>query len=179
MAEGEGKSIHPGSWVGDTVEEFKKLPVWGKILIAVIVAAVIFLAIRARQKAASQSTSATVGTAGDGSMGIGGSTADMSGASSSTPTPQPGSGQPTASGGNPPVAGPITPPTHTGGSPPPPTPHPGTPKLKTYTVVHGDTLSGIAARLHYQGGWQALYEKNRGVIGSNPNLIYAGTKLTL
>lgn len=50
---------------------------------------------------------------------------------------------------------------------------------KAYTVVKGDTLSGIAAKLHYPGGWQALYAKNKGVVGSNPNLIKPGEVLQL
>lgn len=47
----------------------------------------------------------------------------------------------------------------------------------TYTVVKGDTLSGIAAKFKYPGGWQALYAKNRAVIGGNPNLIKPGQVL--
>lgn len=49
----------------------------------------------------------------------------------------------------------------------------------TYTVQPGDTLSGIAGRLKYPGGWKALWNKNRGVIGSNPNLIRPGQVLSL
>ena len=48
---------------------------------------------------------------------------------------------------------------------------------KTYTVKKGDTLSGIAAK--YGTTWQKLYEKNKSVIGSNPNLIYPGQVLTI
>lgn len=48
-----------------------------------------------------------------------------------------------------------------------------------YTVVKGDTLSGIAAKFHYPGGWQALYAANRKVIGPNPNLIKPGEVLTV
>jgi LysM repeat protein len=55
----------------------------------------------------------------------------------------------------------------------------GTGPAKTYTVKPGDSLSGIAAKLHYPGGWQALYAKNKGVIGSNPNLIKPGEVLSL
>jgi LysM repeat protein len=46
-----------------------------------------------------------------------------------------------------------------------------------YTVQSGDTLSGIGARFGIS--WQALYAANRQVIGSNPNLIFAGQVLTL
>ena len=48
---------------------------------------------------------------------------------------------------------------------------------KTYTVVSGDTLSGIAAK--YGMSWQTLYAANKGVVGSNPNLIRPGEVLTI
>lgn len=53
------------------------------------------------------------------------------------------------------------------------------PRPKTYTVKAGDTLSGIAAKLHYPGGWQALYAKNKAAVGSNPDLIHPGLVLQL
>ena len=48
----------------------------------------------------------------------------------------------------------------------------------TYTVKAGDTLSGIAEwfTLH---GYGALYNANRAVIGSNPNLIFPGERVTI
>jgi len=45
-----------------------------------------------------------------------------------------------------------------------------------YTVVGGDSLSKIATTLNVQGGWQALYEKNKQYVG-DPNLIVPGQKL--
>jgi nucleoid-associated protein YgaU len=51
------------------------------------------------------------------------------------------------------------------------------PTAKTYRVVPGDTLSGIAARLHIAGGWRALYAKNKDLI-SDPNAIHPGLVLT-
>jgi resuscitation-promoting factor RpfA len=45
-----------------------------------------------------------------------------------------------------------------------------------YTVVAGDSLSKIATTANVQGGWQALYEKNKQFIG-DPNLIVPGQKL--
>ncbi|MFD4409391.1 transglycosylase family protein [Streptomyces sp. NPDC058476] len=48
-----------------------------------------------------------------------------------------------------------------------------------YTVVHGDTLSGIAATRHVQGGWQRLYAANRTTVGSDPDLILPGQRLNL
>ena len=47
-----------------------------------------------------------------------------------------------------------------------------------YTVAAGDTLSGIAAEFAVRGGWPALYAANRRAIGSDPNIIHAGTVLT-
>ncbi|AXI80129.1 LysM peptidoglycan-binding domain-containing protein [Peterkaempfera bronchialis] len=46
-----------------------------------------------------------------------------------------------------------------------------------YTVHSGDTLSRIAAR--YGIRWQRLYQQNKHVIGSNPNLIHPGQKLAV
>jgi len=47
----------------------------------------------------------------------------------------------------------------------------------TYTVVSGDTLSGIAAK--HGIGWEALYALNKSVIGSNPSMIKPGQRLRL
>jgi len=57
--------------------------------------------------------------------------------------------------------------------------HAPAPMHQTYTVQRGDTLSGIASRLHIAGGWNALYQANKGIIGSNPSLIKPGQKLIL
>jgi resuscitation-promoting factor RpfA len=46
-----------------------------------------------------------------------------------------------------------------------------------YTVVAGDSLSKIAQQLNIEGGWKALYEKNRAFI-SDPDLILVGQQLT-
>ncbi|MGW1767538.1 transglycosylase family protein [Streptomyces sp. NPDC002073] len=48
-----------------------------------------------------------------------------------------------------------------------------------YTVVPGDSLSGIADEHHVRGGWQAVYEANRTVIGGDPDMIYPGQRLSL
>ncbi|MGW2546307.1 peptidoglycan DD-metalloendopeptidase family protein [Kitasatospora sp. NPDC001574] len=50
---------------------------------------------------------------------------------------------------------------------------------ETYKVAGGDTLSKIADAKNVQGGWEALYERNRSVVGANPNLIYPGQQLAL
>lgn len=46
-----------------------------------------------------------------------------------------------------------------------------------YTVVAGDSLSKIAQALKLDGGWQALYEKNKAFI-ADPDLIFVGQKIT-
>jgi nucleoid-associated protein YgaU len=50
---------------------------------------------------------------------------------------------------------------------------------QTYTVKSGDTLSTIAERENVNGGWQALYERNRNMVGGNPDLILPGQVLAL
>ncbi|WP_284574346.1 LysM peptidoglycan-binding domain-containing protein [Streptomyces sp. 2P-4] len=49
----------------------------------------------------------------------------------------------------------------------------------TYSVTAGDTLTKIAAQHSVSGGWKALYEANRSAIGSNPEVIRPGLKLSL
>lgn len=49
--------------------------------------------------------------------------------------------------------------------------------MATYIVQRGDTLSGIAKKLGIPN-WRTLYEQNKAVIGSNPNLIRPGQKLS-
>ncbi|GAA2064967.1 resuscitation-promoting factor protein RpfA [Catenulispora yoronensis] len=52
------------------------------------------------------------------------------------------------------------------------------PTGQTYTVKSGDTLSRIALTHHVDGGWQNLYQLNKGQI-SNPNLIFPGQVIKL
>ncbi|MEU6283213.1 transglycosylase family protein [Streptomyces sp. NPDC047028] len=52
-------------------------------------------------------------------------------------------------------------------------------KAEMYTVVHGDTLSGIAEAERVPGGWQRLYAGNRTTIGADPDLILPGQRLDL
>ena len=49
--------------------------------------------------------------------------------------------------------------------------------MAVYKVQRGDTLSGIAKKLGIPN-WRTLYEQNKAVIGSNPNRIRPGQKLT-
>jgi Lysozyme like domain/LysM domain len=51
---------------------------------------------------------------------------------------------------------------------------------KTYIIESGDSLSGIAQKLHGNSeDWHALYDLNKAVIGDNPDLIEVGVTLTL
>lgn len=51
---------------------------------------------------------------------------------------------------------------------------------KTYTVVKGDCLWNIAKKFYGNGAqYTKIYNANKSVIGSNPNLIYAGQVLTI
>ncbi|MEU3660535.1 transglycosylase family protein [Streptomyces sp. NPDC032940] len=52
-------------------------------------------------------------------------------------------------------------------------------KARMYTVVTGDTLSGIADSHRVPGGWEGLYEANRASIGADPDLILPGQRLAL
>ncbi|MFI2204481.1 transglycosylase family protein [Streptomyces sp. NPDC020192] len=47
----------------------------------------------------------------------------------------------------------------------------------TYTVREGDTLASIADSLGVHGGWHALYDDNKGLVGADPNHIAAGQTL--
>ncbi|NEC63528.1 LysM peptidoglycan-binding domain-containing protein [Streptomyces sp. SID9727] len=49
----------------------------------------------------------------------------------------------------------------------------------TYSVVSGDSLYKIAQGYSLSGGWERLYKDNRGAVGSNPDLIHPGLKLTI
>lgn len=52
-------------------------------------------------------------------------------------------------------------------------------RAEMYTVVRGDTLSGIAEQRHVRGGWQELYAVNRVTVGDDPDLILPGQRLSL
>jgi resuscitation-promoting factor RpfA len=55
----------------------------------------------------------------------------------------------------------------------------GTSPSGAYTVDAGDSLSGIAAARHVDGGWRQLYDANQQVVGDDPNLIKPGQILNL
>ena len=51
---------------------------------------------------------------------------------------------------------------------------------RTYTVVSGDCLWNITKKYTGDGSrWRELYDLNKAVLGSNPNLIYPNQTLTL
>jgi LysM repeat protein len=74
-------------------------------------------------------------------------------------------------------------------TPPTPISTPTTPTTTTsqdttetisYTVVKGDCLWKIAKQFYGDGTkWKLIYDNNRSVIGSNPNLIYPGQKYNI
>jgi resuscitation-promoting factor RpfA len=86
------------------------------------------------------------------------------------------SGEPTASGV-------TTGPSSTQSSSPTSTPNSSAPtfvphvKGANYVVKPSDTLYAIAQRHHVKGGWTAVYETNKRVIGDDPSLIRPGMKL--
>jgi nucleoid-associated protein YgaU len=90
----------------------------------------------------------------------------------STPAPAPAPA-PALTPGPPILSQPGPPPAPVYAPPPPPPPARST----VYTVVSGDNLSRIAQR--YGTSWQAIYGANRGVVGSNPNMIHPGERLTI
>lgn len=53
-------------------------------------------------------------------------------------------------------------------------------KPQTYTVKSGDCLWNIAKKYYGSGAqYKKIYEANKKIIGSNPNLIYPGQVLTI
>lgn len=67
---------------------------------------------------------------------------------------------------------------------PPPTatsiPAPPTPAATSYSVRAGDTLPSIANQFYGDANqWTTIYDANRAAIGNDPNVIQAGTQLTI
>lgn len=53
-------------------------------------------------------------------------------------------------------------------------------QAETYTVTSGDSLWKIAQQVYGKGAdYTRLFEANKGVVGSDPNLIYPGQVLTI
>ncbi|WP_329571406.1 LysM peptidoglycan-binding domain-containing protein [Kitasatospora sp. NBC_01266] len=49
----------------------------------------------------------------------------------------------------------------------------------SYTVQSGDWLSKIATSHNVQGGWQKLYDLNKGTLNQGPNVLFPGQHLVL
>lgn len=185
---------------------WNRLPLWGKFLIVIGLALAGYLGWKALQsgQGALPSIGGVAGAPGSSGSGAGGSNSvfpavngvpllpaglhplfdsqgNLIGWQSNGPSSQGGSvggggsGGSGSSGKNPVKQPPPPTKPPAGGSPGKPV---TTPKNKTYTVVSGDTLSGIASRYHLPN-WQELYNKNKAVIGGNPNLIKPGQVLQL
>ncbi|MCX5335257.1 transglycosylase family protein [Streptomyces sp. NBC_00140] len=52
-------------------------------------------------------------------------------------------------------------------------------KGRMHTVKPGDTLSAIARKYGIQGGWRALYQANKEMIGDYPDRLNVGTLLVV
>ena len=75
---------------------------------------------------------------------------------------------------------PAPPPTPAPAPTPTPAPAPTSPAVKTVTVRPGDSLSKIAGReLGNICAWPTIYDANRATVGSNPDRIRPGMKLTI
>jgi nucleoid-associated protein YgaU len=50
----------------------------------------------------------------------------------------------------------------------------------SYTIEAGDTLPSIALKVYGDANqWRRIYDANRDSIGNNPNLVKAGTQLSI
>ncbi len=59
MPEGEKNVTYHGSWVGDVSEEWKKLPMWGKVAAITVAVVVAYVVYRSRGRTAQQAASST------------------------------------------------------------------------------------------------------------------------
>ncbi|MFD9906237.1 transglycosylase family protein [Streptomyces sp. NPDC059063] len=53
------------------------------------------------------------------------------------------------------------------------------PERRKHVVKAGETLSSLARRYHVKGGWKALYQANRRLIGPHPDRLAVGTVLVI
>lgn len=159
--------------VEDGVEELKKMPVAGRIAVVVALGGAIAVGVYVHSKSTAGATSSVPVSA------TGGDTSGMTSASDFNP-PSLTTGVPAVPSPTTPTMTPTQPVSKVNTTPPPKKPAPPPTKhIQSYVVQRGDSLSAIAAHFHLKGGWQSLYNANRGVIGSNPNLIKPGQKLTI
>lgn len=175
--------------LADTIEEVQKLPPAGKLAVGVGGAAlVVALYLHGKHvNGASGGSAGGIGLSPSTDYGAFGVVPGGPPSSSVTSGAPPGGTVPhpvdmTPDHGS--AAPPLPPKTTTTSTPPKttssgPTRPAGYSGPQSYTVKSGDYLSAIASRYGVPGGWQAIYNLNRGVIGSNPNLIYPGQVLRL
>ncbi|MHA5051623.1 transglycosylase family protein [Streptomyces sp. SD15] len=52
-------------------------------------------------------------------------------------------------------------------------------KGRMYAVKAGETLTSIARKYQVKGGWKALYEANKKIIGPSPDRLNTGTLLVI
>jgi nucleoid-associated protein YgaU len=51
---------------------------------------------------------------------------------------------------------------------------------RVHEVVQGDTLFDIAQKYYGNGNlWKQIYDKNKSVVGDNPDVIQPGQKLSI
>lgn len=149
------KEIHPGSFVGDTVEEFKRLPTWGKVTAGVVVVGVIGLALYMKSRANAQ-TSASAGGSSSGLANL--APTDLSGGTASGPTPTP---TPT------PTPGPIK---HPG-----PPPKPVQSAFNLSAIMNGTGLLGKSVKVSYSNG--QLHATQGGFTGLLSSILPKGTRV--
>lgn len=159
----------------DVWTEFKSAPPAGKALGIIAFLTVAGLGMYVYEKNKSSSSASTQG----GLLPIDLTGTDLSGNSDTTTT---GNGSATGGTGSTGGTGGNQPPPNTGGQPQPPPP-----QSATYVTVQKWTptntswasdLWGIAQ--HYYGNgalWPTIYNANKSIIGSNPNIIQPGMRL--
>jgi hypothetical protein len=189
MAEGDSGTVHPGSFVGDSIEEFKKLPTWGKVVAGLLFVGAAYLGYQAYTSnknagIASPSVDTTGTGAGSGAM-IGGVPEIPAGFSPQyNPTTgalegyQPTGGTGTSTGGGNPITGGQNQPSQ-GGNPPTNGQASGGP-LIPFGQYKGPSYSNLKPNTfyNYQGVNYKLTAGAQGRLwGTNPSgqhvLLYA------
>lgn len=174
-----------GSWVGDTAEEFKKLPTWGKVAAGLLFVVVAYLGYRQYRAgksgvsgAATPSTDLT-GTGAGGGATLGGVPIIPSGYGSvynpttgvlegyQPITPSQPTGNPPLQGGNPPVSGQVP----TQGST-----FFGPSGVRHYVATGNESLSDIAKK-YGLSSWNSIYaipqnQKAFGALNSKQAAAY-------
>lgn len=173
---------------GGTLSKYKWYFVGGGVLLIVI-----YIAVKRSNANSNSSTSAQPSNVDPATGYSAGSPADLaalgystnssSGSESTTPGPAGPAGPagPTGATGKTGATGATgSAGTTVNGGKPPSGGHPPVQASTFYTVASGNTLWGIAQKFYGNGAkWQTIYSANRGIIGSNPNLIHPGQRLVI